>query len=160
MWAKGLDYESVPFFKPEKKKIIIPIEVEEIFEFTSEGEDDDYEPSVEKVVEQPHEVITFKSLKEKQKKQPFGNALARGFSQIVKHKKVTHNEEDFKILQIGRNMGNSSLSINTMVNSTVDKGKAKSMFNRGSDKNLVGPSFNPNFGRSMAPSRVAPMPTL
>jgi len=71
MWAKGLDYESVPFFKPEKKKIIIPIEVEEIFEFTSEGEDDDYEPSVEKVVEQPHEVITFKSLKEKQKKTTF-----------------------------------------------------------------------------------------
>jgi len=161
MWARGLEFESVPFFTGAKEVLMVPIEVEEILVFTSEGEDDhNYEQTVE-TEGPPHQNITFKTLLEKKKKQPFGNALARGFSQIIKHKKLTHNEDDFKILQIGKNMGNSTLSMNTMGNSTIDQAKAKSMFQRGSDSKLViGSSFQPNFGKSENRARVLPSPIL
>lgn len=78
----------------------------------------------------------------------------------MKHKKLTHNKEEFKILGIGKNMGGNSMSQSTLINKTneITQRKTKSMFTRvaQSDENLLG-SVNGigNFGKSsVAPYRA------
>lgn len=78
MWASGLDFKVIPFEDEPIKYRYVQIEVEEILEYDSEGEEEsEHEETVEKL---SHKQITLEDLRLKVKKQPFGNALARGFS--------------------------------------------------------------------------------
>lgn len=83
------------------KIVYVPIEVEEILEFTSEGEgsSDEEAPTVAE-----KKILTVEERMKKQKVQPYGGAC-RGTTLNLKTKKLTHSEEEFKTLGIGRNMG-------------------------------------------------------
>lgn len=77
------------------------IEVEEILEFTSEGEESSMEEEPP-LVQSKH--LTLAELKKKQSFRPFGGSASRNLSQVISLKKKTHCEEEFKFLGIGKNM--------------------------------------------------------